>query len=228
GIGSYAQGINMNSGLMVASTTVMGGAVAWATGGDFLQGAMQGMNIGFLNHAMHDDPPSVSTQQEGQDVPNMLPEVVVTAKRLSIETLITKIVYVGTLVNKYRSQGTYTMYYGDKQVYLCSAVSGASNCKSYTIPNGDWDVVSITNRSEAMFTSNGVGFTANIEPDPFYDNRAGRNRQYIRIHPARSNGTNGCIGLRANRAQLIRARDLIRNSLKRGLTIKLHVQINSN
>ena len=55
GIGSYAQGINMNSGLMVASTTVMGGAVAWATGGDFLQGAMQGMNIGFLNHAMHDD-----------------------------------------------------------------------------------------------------------------------------------------------------------------------------
>ena len=104
----------------------------------------------------------------------------------------------------------------------------SSNSKSYTIPNGDWDVVSITNRSEAMFTSNGVGFTANIEPDPFYDNRAGRNRQYIRIHPARSNGTNGCIGLRANRAQLIRARDLIRNSLKRGLTIKLHVQINSN
>ena len=41
---------------MPVSTTVMGGAVAWATGGDFLQGAMQGMNIGFLNHAMHDDP----------------------------------------------------------------------------------------------------------------------------------------------------------------------------
>ena len=54
GIGSYAQGINMNSGLMVASTTVMGGAVAWATGGDFLQGAMQGMMIGALNHREHD------------------------------------------------------------------------------------------------------------------------------------------------------------------------------
>ena len=26
-------------------------------------------------------------------------------------------VYAGTLVNKYRSQGTYTMYYGDKQVF---------------------------------------------------------------------------------------------------------------
>jgi len=43
GIGSYAQRVNMNSGLMVASTTAMGGIVAWATGGDFLQGAMQGM-----------------------------------------------------------------------------------------------------------------------------------------------------------------------------------------
>lgn len=54
GIGSYAQSVNMNSGLMVASTTVMGGVVAWATGGDFLQGAMQGMMIGALNHAQHD------------------------------------------------------------------------------------------------------------------------------------------------------------------------------
>lgn len=78
---------------------------------------MQGMNIGFLNHAMHDDPPSVSTQQEDQNLQNMLPEVVVTAKRISVGTLITNIVYAGTLVNKYRSQGTYTMYYGDKQVF---------------------------------------------------------------------------------------------------------------
>ena len=39
---------------MIASTTAMGGAVAWATGGDFLQGAMQGMTIGLFNHAMHD------------------------------------------------------------------------------------------------------------------------------------------------------------------------------
>ena len=120
------------------------------------------------------------------------------------------------------------MYYGTKQVFSCNAVSGASNCKSYTIPSGDWNVVSISDRSEARFTSNGAGFTANLDPDPFYDSRAGRNRQYIRIHPARSNGTNGCIGLRANKAQLIRARDLIRNSLKKGLTIKLYVKIGGN
>ena len=32
----------------------MGGAVAWATGGDFLQGAMQGMTIALLNHQAHE------------------------------------------------------------------------------------------------------------------------------------------------------------------------------
>ncbi|MGF0099307.1 hypothetical protein ACQRD6_13430, partial [Prevotella sp. SGI.027] len=77
GIGSFAQSVNMNPALMIASTTVMGGLAAWATGGDFLQGAMQGMTIGLFNHAAHDDPPSVSTQQEDQNLQNMLPEVVV-------------------------------------------------------------------------------------------------------------------------------------------------------
>ncbi len=219
GIGSYAEGVKMNTGLMIASTTAMGGVAAWATGGDFLQGAMQGMNIGVLNHAMHDDPPSTNATQ-------MLPEVVVTAKRIPVGTLITKIIYIGTLVNKYRSQGIYTMYYGNRQVFSCNAVSGASNCQSYTIPDGDWTVVSISDRSESRFTKDGVGYTANLNPDPFFDSRAGRNRQYIRIHPARSNGTNGCIGLRADKVQLVRARNLIRNSLKEGLTIKLHVHIN--
>lgn len=70
----------MDPALMIASTTVMGGLVAWATGGEFLQGAMQGMTIGLFNHAAHDDPPSVSTQQEDQNLQNMLPEVVVIGK----------------------------------------------------------------------------------------------------------------------------------------------------
>jgi len=42
GMGSYAQGVNIDPALMVASTTVMGGAVVWIMGGDILQGAMQG------------------------------------------------------------------------------------------------------------------------------------------------------------------------------------------
>ena len=54
GIGSYAEGVKMNTGLMLASTTAMGGVAAWATGGDFLQGALKGLMIGLLNHKQHD------------------------------------------------------------------------------------------------------------------------------------------------------------------------------
>ena len=39
---------------MDASSSAMGGMVAWVTGGDFLQGALKGLQIGLLNHAMHD------------------------------------------------------------------------------------------------------------------------------------------------------------------------------
>lgn len=54
-IGSYAQISQLSSSKLMASTTIMGGALAWATGGDFLAGAMQGLTIGALNHAMHGD-----------------------------------------------------------------------------------------------------------------------------------------------------------------------------
>ena len=71
GIGSYAKGIKLDNSIMIASTTAMGSVVAWATGGDFLQGAMQGLMIGTLNHSMHGDegsqPVSVSvvTHEDG-------------------------------------------------------------------------------------------------------------------------------------------------------------------
>ena len=55
GIGSYTQAAKMGTGLMAMSSAAMGGFVAWATGGDFLQGALNGFQIGLLNHAMHDD-----------------------------------------------------------------------------------------------------------------------------------------------------------------------------
>ena len=89
GIGSYAQSINLNSGLMVASTTAMGGIVAWATGGDFLQGAMQGMMIGVFNHAMHDDDNIMGGKAECEVLPDgtrvapkQLREIVVRAHRI--------------------------------------------------------------------------------------------------------------------------------------------------
>lgn len=77
GIGSFAQGIHLNKGLMVASTTMMGGLASWATGGDFFQGAMQGFQIGFLNHAMHDGVKIEYTQDEYGNINGQIPEVVI-------------------------------------------------------------------------------------------------------------------------------------------------------
>ncbi len=54
GIGSFASGVDMNDGLMLASCAAMGGLTEWALGGDFLQGAMNGFIIGALNHMQHD------------------------------------------------------------------------------------------------------------------------------------------------------------------------------
>ena len=67
GMGSYAQSVDMNLGLMVASTTAMGGVVARMTGNDFLQGAMEGMTIGALNHAQHEQHVLINDQEEAKD-----------------------------------------------------------------------------------------------------------------------------------------------------------------
>ena len=53
GLGSFAQGVKMRPGMMVLTTSVAGGVAAWATGGNFLKGALQGLTIGFFNHGMH-------------------------------------------------------------------------------------------------------------------------------------------------------------------------------
>ena len=53
GIGSFAQSVKLNPGHLVLSSAAIGGVVAWATGGDFLKGALQGMRIGLFNHTAH-------------------------------------------------------------------------------------------------------------------------------------------------------------------------------
>ncbi len=54
GMGSFAQSSNWSPYLLMASTTAAGGAIAWAAGGDFLQGALNGLQIGAFNFAEHD------------------------------------------------------------------------------------------------------------------------------------------------------------------------------
>lgn len=79
-LGSFAKGVKMNNNLMITTTTLTGGFAAWATGGDFLLGAMQGMRIGALNHAIHDNEITYYKDEQGCLCGNVK-EVVVEAPR---------------------------------------------------------------------------------------------------------------------------------------------------
>ena len=79
GIGSFASNVHMNTGAMIACATTMGGAVAWATGGSFLEGALRGMQIGAFNHASHGE----EEKEVDETIVKGLPEVIVTAKSSS-------------------------------------------------------------------------------------------------------------------------------------------------
>lgn len=84
GIGSFANGIDMNDGLMLASCAAAGGLTEWALGGDFIDGAMTGLNIGLYNHCLH------------YDAEVELPEVTVTGKyrpRLDLSAISTTPAY---------------------------------------------------------------------------------------------------------------------------------------
>lgn len=203
---------------MLGCTTVMGGLTSWATGGNFLEGAMNRFQIGFFNHAMHPKDPKTGGY--------LLDELVCTGNLRRYVPIITQIVYSASIIKKYRSVGTVKMYSYGKEVFSCPAVSGADNIKSYTIPSGDWSVKYPVDRTDPKFTRKKVGWTADFDPDPFYDNRAGRKRQYIKMHPARSAGTEGCIGLIDDDPIVLRrARDLMRNTIKKRGSLQLHVII---
>jgi len=75
-----------------------------------------------------------------------------------------------------------------------AVTSGAGNSRKYTIPEGDYNVTNYRCTIDPQFMRYGNGFKMDIGPDP-YDVDAGSVRTALRIHPARSQGTEGCIGL---------------------------------
>lgn len=90
--------------------------------------------------------------------------------------------------------------------------SGSS--RLFSTPQGTYRVrAHLNSRSDAGFVRNGVGFSYVMEDprrpgsDRFYDARAGRDRQYLRIHPdGGPTGTAGCLGLIGDAATLRRFR----------------------
>ena len=87
GVGSYGEHIIKDRGFRIVATTAMGAFVAWATGGDILQGAMQGMKISLLNHEMHDKDEGIKySHDKNGNLAGDIPEVeVVAPKHISKE-----------------------------------------------------------------------------------------------------------------------------------------------
>jgi len=108
--------------------------------------------------------------------------------------------------------------------------SGSS--RLFSTPQGTFNVrAHMNSRSDAGFTRDGVGFSFVMEDprrpgsDRFYDPRAGRDRQYLRIHPDGGGaGTAGCIGILGNAAELRRFRaDMNAELVRNGGTYTLRV-----
>ena len=108
-----------------------------------------------------------------------------------------------------------------------NAVSGSGRPQYYTIPPGEYKVgpfLEAPNKSK--FSKNGVGFKTIISPDP-YDPKKGRKRSLLRIHPARFNGTDGCIGLTTeDTLEMVNIERYLKISLDSNKIIPLNVIIN--
>ncbi len=78
--GSFAQYQTVNKGLMVLCMSAAGGIASWATGGDFVAGALQGLQTALLNDDMHNNA-IVSKDIINGEMHITLREVVVTAKK---------------------------------------------------------------------------------------------------------------------------------------------------
>ncbi|MDX2015676.1 MAG: peptidoglycan-binding domain-containing protein [Myxococcaceae bacterium] len=109
----------------------------------------------------------------------------------------------------------------------------SGNSKRFSVPQGEFNVTKhLDSRGGRSFVRDGVGYSFTMEDpnrpgsDRFYDARAGRDRQYLRIHPdGGPRGTAGCIGIVGDGATQRRFRDDLNAELARNNGVfRLHVQ----
>jgi hypothetical protein len=99
----------------------------------------------------------------------------------------------------------------------------SGNSRAFSTPQGTYTVrAHMNSRSDRGFVRDGVGFSYVLEDprrpgsDRFYDSRAGRDRQYLRIHPDGAGpGTAGCLGILGDAATLRRFREDLNAELAR-------------
>lgn len=212
--GSGLSSLGASSDMNLLGMGTIGGLTSSFTGGDFFEGFMSGLNIGALNHKWEILP---------DGTPHcILDDVVVTGINKS---RIASLSYVAAMSGA-KSIGYLTAYNSNRKIiFETKAVSGSSQ-KYRTLPPGNYDVTQFCDSHDNVFTRKGVGFKVIIGSDP-YDKYLQRVRTLLRIHPARGNGTLGCIGLISNNTDsLLMMERMFSSSLKSNNPIPLYVIIN--
>ena len=216
--GSGAQVLGLGSSGILGSTTLAGGFCSYIAGGDFINGASTGFSIGLLNHLgkrpQDDKDIAYTINLDGVDILGKKPIQV-----------INKLEYNASMIMGHKSQGLLNMYNNIELVACIKAVSGSGTPALYTLPPGNYSVNYFERApNTGKFSKDGIGFKAYIKDEP-YDPMLNRKHSLLRIHPARYNGTEGCIGLRGTREELIKTRDLLENSIRINGSIPLKVSI---
>lgn len=139
--------------------------------------------------------------------------------------------YTGT---GYRSEGYLSLYNGNgQQLGTWSATSGSNsplketNKPAYSLPSGDYSVSGFVNQIDDKFKRGTMsdGFWLSISPESVWDPKAHAFRTELGIHPARSNGTAGCVGLNASEVRIEDFEDRIFQYLRTNHDITLRVNI---
>ena len=175
----------------------------------------------------NDDPQSylmqIETEHPGFEYPDVevaMPDVEGVARGQGGDYL----QYEAKFVNTTRTEGFLTWYNSSGEpVALYSATSGSGTPKYYTITEGTWNATSVNLQPHNKYSRVGVSFRVILGPDR-YDPLRGRETGLIRIHPARSMGTEGCIGLISNEPNLLlNFQNRIVNYINKYHTIPVHV-----
>ncbi len=211
-IASGAQSLNLNENAVLTSSTAVGALSSLCFGNDWMSGAMAGLEIGSFNHTW-------KISKDGS-ISCTLDDIYI----MGHDKRITSLYYTASMVTNTLSKGYLRGF--DKNgsmIFHASAVSGSQN-KSMTIPQGAYHASQFIDTTDPKFSRNGVGFKVVIGPDP-YDKYLNRVRTYLRIHPARSGITEGCIGLVSDDVEELRHLENLFKSALKNNSVPLYVTI---
>ncbi len=134
--------------------------------------------------------------------------------------------YDADYANSTRTQGSLIWYNSDgSEAARYKATSGSGNPKYYTLPAGIYTASNYRTTTDTKFMRNGIGFKVTLGPSSVWDADKGAYRTGLLIHPARYNGTQGCIGLISDdKSNILDFQNRISNYLQNNKTITLIVK----